>query len=127
MPALLDATGHAHVVNLTHARGVIAVVHEMLAPRGAITDLRPRALVTQHPRGMRIISAHERRPRRPAVGALTIRPRKARALRRNGVNIWCFANFISIARQRRRGEVIGDDEQHVILFRRIRSPQNRKG
>ena len=59
VPTLLDTAGHAHVIYLAHARSVIAVIHEMLAPRGAIADLRSRTLVAQHPRGMRIIPAHE--------------------------------------------------------------------
>ena len=59
VPALLDAAGHTHVIYLAHTRGVIAMVHEILAPRGAIADLRSRTLVAQHPRGMRIIPAHE--------------------------------------------------------------------
>ena len=59
VPTLLDTAGHAHVIYLAHARSVIAVIHEILTPRGAIADLRSRTLVAQQPRGVRIIPAHE--------------------------------------------------------------------
>ena len=57
---VLNTSRYAHVVDLADARGVVTVVLEVLCPSGAITDLWPRSLVTQHTGCVRIVARHER-------------------------------------------------------------------
>ena len=75
----LDAARHAHVIDLADAGRVVAGILEVLRPRRAVADRRPRAGVSQHAGRVRIVARQERRPRRPAIRPLAKRPRESRA------------------------------------------------
>ena len=69
---------------------------------------------------MRVVARHERRPRRPAVGSLAIRPGIPRAACGEPVDVWRMANFVAITRKRGGGKVVGNDEEDVVPFGRVR-------
>src|SRR5687768_12007940 len=97
--AELDASRHAHMVDLAHPRRIVARVDEVLGPRGAIPDSRPRIRVVERPGRVWIVTRHERRPRRSAVGGITIRTGEPRTSRRDRVNIWRLDDWIAVARE----------------------------
>ena len=59
MTTLLDAAGNTHVIDLADARGVIAVILEMLRPCRSVANLWARTFISQHTRRMRIIATHK--------------------------------------------------------------------
>ena len=115
--ALLDASRHAHVINLAHPRRVVACLFKMLRPRRAVADSRARTGVAEHTRRVGIVAGHKRRSRRPAISPLAQRARESGPLRGEPVNVRRLAGRVSVARQRRSRQIIRNYEQDIGLRR----------
>ena len=59
MTTLLNAPGNTHMIDLADARGVIAVILEMLRPRRSVANLWARTFISQNTCRMRIIATHK--------------------------------------------------------------------
>ena len=79
----------------------------------AVTDRLTRTGVAQHARRVRVIARHEGGAGGPAVGGLAIRAGEAGALRRQAIDVGRVAHRVPVARERGRGQVVGNDEQHI--------------
>ncbi len=113
--AILDSPRNPHVVDLADPCAVVAVVLEMLRPGGPVSDLGAGVRVAEYSSRVGIIAGHERSSRRTAVGSLTIGSREPRSPRRDPVDVRGFADLVSVTRKGRVGEVVGDDEENVVV------------
>ena len=109
----LHSARHPHMIDLADARGVVPRILEMLRPGCAVTDRLTRTGVAQHARRVRVIARHEGGAGGPAVGGLAIRAGEAGALRRQAIDVGRVAHRVPVARERGRGQVVGNDEQHI--------------
>lgn len=62
---------------------------------------------------MRVVTRHEAGPRRPAIGSLAISLREERATFGQTVDVRSLENFVAIAGQGSRSQIIRDDEEDI--------------
>tara|TARA_B100000927_G_scaffold239668_1_gene200807 strand:- start:2580 stop:3281 length:702 start_codon:yes stop_codon:yes gene_type:complete len=111
----LDPTGDSHVIDLTHPRGVVSIVDEVLGPCGTVSDSGPGIPVAQFPGGVGVVARHEGSTGWTAVCALAVGSGKARPTCGKTINVGSLTDLIAVARKRRVGKVVGNEEDDVIL------------
>jgi len=97
IPPLLDAPGHAHVKDLAHAGGVVAVVTKGFCPGLAVANLGSGARVAEHTGGVWVVARHKRRTRWTAVGPLAVGPCEAGASGSQSVDVGRLADVVAVA------------------------------
>lgn len=95
-----DVAGNAHVVDLADPCGVDSVCAEMLAHIRSFASF--------------IAAVHEREAGRGTPGSLAIGSFENHAALGEAIEVWCFANGVSVATQRAGFEVIGNDQEDVF-------------
>ena len=99
-----------------NAGAVIPVLAEILGPTVLVRpDSTAPAGVSGCLACIGVISEHEGRPRWPAESGLAIGPSEPSALRGQPIDIRCLAEFVPVATQSSRREVVRDDEENVQL------------
>ncbi len=93
------------------------MIFEVLRPHRPVSELGSRILVAQNPRRVRVVAGHERGPRRPTIGALAKGLGEPRPASRQTIDMGGLTDRVPVAGQRRRAQVVGNDEQHVESFR----------
>ena len=100
-----------------NAGAVIAILFEVLGPTILVyTDFFTSARVTRCLAGIGVISKHEGCPRRTAESGLAIGPSEPGTLRGQSVDVRCLAEFVPVTTQSSRSEVVGDDEENVVVL-----------
>ena len=114
---------HAHVINFTHARGVVSLVSKVLRHRRASCHRAGKVFgvpVAHDPRCFGIQARHNCRARGTADRELTVGTRKPYPFSRKAVDIRGLALLTAISSQCGSGQIVRDDEDHVWTRLRLR-------
>ena len=94
---------------------MVSIVDEVLGPCGTGTDSGPGIPVAQFPGGVGVVARHEGSTGWTAVCALAVGSGKARPTCGETINVGSLTDLIAVTRKRRVGEVVGNEEEDVIL------------